>query len=357
MHFLAASTSTDANLPNLPIDDEDEVRPPILPKREQLILPNEDNFRYRKRRTVAARTVCPLRNFELEGRMQEERLNAAVMGDYISLDASAEMDPVSFVASDSLKPKPNVLGFANSTREFVQSKVVASTQPSSKSSVPSRLSELFRPPVDITFCGSFQAARDYAKEQNKWLIVNVQDMSNFNCQVLNRDIWSSEKLRGVIKKYFIFWQVAIDNTDGHRFQVFYGIQVFPYVGIIDPRTGEEKLSYKTGFQLTLNEFMITLKDYLLENTPHPNAVSAIPSRLLFIRIKHLPDDNQRTSSVFLFSFLYRIQTMVKSLCWMRNTLNQSRLQTPQIITMSRHHHALNGSELSHHHCPNKNRLR
>lgn len=29
---------------------------------------------------------------------------------------------------------------------------------------------------DITFCGSFQAARDYAKNQNRWLIINVQNM-------------------------------------------------------------------------------------------------------------------------------------------------------------------------------------
>lgn len=272
--LLAASTSTDANLP---IDDEDEVRPPIAPKREQLILPNEDNFRYRKRRTVAARTVCPLRNFELEGRMQEERLKAAVMGNLTATDATDDDDSMSNYLSmptTAPNPKGTMLGFSNSTRELFQNRVTSSAQPSTKiSAVPSRLSELFRPPVDITFCGSFQAARDYAKEQNKWLIVNVQDMSDFNCQVLNRDIWSSDKLRAVIKKYFIFWQVAIDNTDGHRFQVFYSIQVFPYVGIIDPRTGEEKLSYKHGFKLTLNEFMDTLKNYLKDNTPHPNAVS------------------------------------------------------------------------------------
>ncbi|XP_031634968.1 uncharacterized protein LOC116348194, partial [Contarinia nasturtii] len=217
----AASTSTDANLP---IDDDDEVRPPIPPKREQLILPNADKFPYRK-------------------------------------------------------PKiENILGFSNSTRELFNRQMNASeAQPSTKPAVPSRLSELFRPPVDITFGGSFEAARDYAKEQNKWLIVNVQDMSDFNCQVLNRDIWSSGKLREVIQRYFVFWQVAIDNTDGHRFQVFYGIQVFPYVGIIDPRTGEEKLCYKTGFKLTLNDFMDTLKIYLKENTPHPNAVDGIVS--------------------------------------------------------------------------------
>lgn len=274
--ILAASTS-DANLP---IDDEDDVRPPILPKREQLILPNEDNFRYRKRRTVASRTVCPLRNFELEGRMQEERLKAAVMGNLIdqslerALDVTGDSSPLnSFtLPTTAANPKGNVIGFSNKTREILHNHVSGSAQPSTKSAVPSRLSELFRPPVDITFCGSFQAARDFAKEQNKWLIVNIQDMSDFNCQVLNRDIWSSEKLRAIIKKYFIFWQVAIDNTDGHRFQVFYGIQVYPYVGILDPRTGEEKLSYKSGFKLTLTEFMSQLKDYLHENTPHPNAV-------------------------------------------------------------------------------------
>lgn len=219
--------------------------------------------------TASTRSVCPLRNFELEGRLQEERLKAAVMG---NVDDSINF---SSKPTASTNPKENILGFSNSTQSLINQHNTAkqiTNQPSTKPAVPSRLSELFRPPVDITFCGSFQAARDYAKEQNKWLIVNVQDMSDFNCQVLNRDIWSSDKLRAVIKKYFVFWQVAIDNTDGHRFQVFYGIQVFPYVGIIDPRTGEEKLSYKTGFKLTLNDFMDKLKIYLQENTPHPNAV-------------------------------------------------------------------------------------
>lgn len=259
MYFiLAASTSTDANLP---IDDEDDIRPPDAPRREQLILPNEDNFRYRKRRTVASRAVCPLRNFELEGRMQEERLKAAVMGNLTTgPDGTDDDDPINYLKL----PK------------------ATNSAAAAAAAVPSRLSELFRPPVDITFFGSFQAARDYAKEQNKWLIVNVQDMSDFNCQVLNRDIWSSDKLRAIIKKYFVFWQVAIDNTyktDGHRFQVFYSIQVFPYVGIIDPRTGEEKLSYKTGFKLTLNDFMDILKCYLKENTPHPNVVSTMEESL------------------------------------------------------------------------------
>lgn len=264
----AASTSTG---PNLPMDDEEVIRPPILPKREQLLMPNEDNFRYRKRRTAATRSVCPLRNFELEGRMQEERLKAAVFDKFASTNNVDDDNELDFTAMPSAAKvlTANQLGFDNATKTIIQTKVIGGHQ----STAPSRLSELFRPPVDINFCGSFQAARDYAKEQNRWLIVNVQDMSDFSCQVLNRDIWSSEKLREIIKKYFIFWQVAIDNSDGHRFQVFYDIKMFPYIGVIDPRTGEEKLSYKTGFKLTLKEFIAELGNYLKENTPHPSAVS------------------------------------------------------------------------------------
>lgn len=268
---MTASTSA-GQIPNLPIDDDEAVRPPILPKREQMILPGEDNFRYRKRRTVASRTsVCPLRNFQLEGEIQEERLQAAVLGNFIAHDAEAnEADEEDLRFASLPTAKGQTLGFAPDTKKELQSKVVSGA--SALRQPASRLSELFRPPVDISFCGSFQAARDYAKEQNRWLIVNVQDMNDFNCQILNRDIWSSEKLREIIKKYFIFWQVAIDNADGHRFQVFYGITVFPYIGIIDPRTGEEKLSHKNGFHKTLSEFMSELKDYLKENTAHPNTV-------------------------------------------------------------------------------------
>lgn len=233
--------------------------------------------------------MCPLRNFELEGRLQEERLKAAVLSNFTAsqtIDGSEVIDSstppfaahhsgVKFMQmpSAATNSTSNVLGFSHATTNAFNAKLAASSNVHANPTAPSRLSELFRPPVDITFCGSFQAARDYAKDQNKWLIVNVQDMSDFNCQVLNRDIWSSERLRAVIKKYFIFWQVAIDNTDGHRFQVFYDIKVYPYIGIIDPRTGEEKLSYKTGFKLTHDEFLIKLKDYLHENTPHPSAVS------------------------------------------------------------------------------------
>lgn len=246
-------------------------------------MPNEDNFRsFRKRRTVATRSVCPLRNFELEGRMQEERLHAAVMSNFAE-DADEGFAFGDMPNTSSTTPKP--LGFSTATTQAARaSKMVASAQAvvaPKPSTAPNRLSELYRPPVGITFCGSFQAVRDYAKEQNRWLIVNLQDMSDFGCQVLNRDIWSSEQLRKIIKKYFVFWQVAIDSSDGHRFQVFYSVSSYPYVGVIDPRTGEEKHNFKIGFP-TIDGFINDLKDYLKLHTPHPDSVCVWFERMTFL---------------------------------------------------------------------------
>lgn len=244
-----------------------------------MILPDEDNFRFRKRRVQPPRSVCPLRNFELEGRLQEARIQAAVRRNFVSNslgDAEDDEDndgTFRFAAIPTAPTQKAATSISSDIDAPVQSFRSKLTASKISQGMPSRLSDLYRPPVDISFCGSFQAARDYAKEQNRWLIVNVQDNSDFNCQVLNRDIWSNEKLREAMKRFFVFWQVAIDNSDGHRYQVFYGINVFPYVGIIDPRTGEEKFSYKNGFKRTVNEFLQELQDYLKANTAHPSMVS------------------------------------------------------------------------------------
>lgn len=282
----AASTSTSCTSQKPHFSDadtneaEDNVRAPIPPKREQMILPDEDNFRFRKRRAQQPRSVCPLRNFELEGRMQEARLHAAASHSFASNNLGAEADN----EKDDDEDEENIdepFRSAKASRKRKTRGVVfpqtIENQFSANSKfdqgAPSRLSDLYRPPADISFCGSFQAARDHAKEQNRWLIVNLQDNADFNCQVLNRDVWSNEKLRKVLRNFFVFWQVATDNAEGHRYQIFYSVEDFPYVGIIDPRTGEEKLSHKNGFKSTVAELMLELQDYLLTNSPHPNVVS------------------------------------------------------------------------------------
>lgn len=52
-------------------------------------------------------------------------------------------------------------------------------------------------------------ARDYGVAKKRWLMVNIQDASEFPCQVLNRDVWSNAAVKTIIKEHFIFWQVLL----------------------------------------------------------------------------------------------------------------------------------------------------
>lgn len=70
-----------------------------------------------------------------------------------------------------------------------------------------RLEDLFRPPYDILFLGSFIEARERAKTINRWLLVNVQNPQEFSCQILNRDIWPNKQIKEIIKDHFVLWQV------------------------------------------------------------------------------------------------------------------------------------------------------
>lgn len=71
-----------------------------------------------------------------------------------------------------------------------------------------RLEDLFRPPCDILFIGSFAEAREHAKTMNRWLLVNVQNQQEFSCQILNRDVWPDEQVREIINDHFVLWQVS-----------------------------------------------------------------------------------------------------------------------------------------------------
>ena len=38
--------------------------------------------------------------------------------------------------------------------------------------------------------------------------MNVQDVREFSCQQLNRDVWSNEAVRNIIRERFVLWQVT-----------------------------------------------------------------------------------------------------------------------------------------------------
>jgi UBX domain-containing protein 7 len=111
-------------------DGEEEVRAPI-PKKQEILLPPEEGIHgmhYRLRQNYR-QTINPFRNFAYESQ------------------------------SDDFDSKR------------------------------SRLEDLFRPPIDLICPGSFNVVKEYTRSKNKWLLINVQDDSEFTSQILYRDIW------------------------------------------------------------------------------------------------------------------------------------------------------------------------
>jgi UBX domain-containing protein 7 len=109
-----------------------------------------------------------------------------------------------------------------------------------------RLAELFRPPYELISHLAFEDARTEGREEKKWILVNIQDMSDFNCQVLNRDIWKDQAVVQIVKENFIFLQYTKDDPHAMQYIQYYmsggrheNPDNYPHVAIVDPRTGEQ----------------------------------------------------------------------------------------------------------------------
>lgn len=93
---------------------------------------------------------------------------------------------------------------------------------------------------------SWDEVRMTGKDEKKWIMVNLQDMSDFNCQAINRDIWKDEAVKSLVREHFIFLQYDKDYHDAEEYTTFYfpgqgheNPDNYPHVSIIDPRTGEQ----------------------------------------------------------------------------------------------------------------------
>lgn len=125
------------------------------------------------------------------------------------------------------------------------------------------LAELFKPPFDILFQGTFHEARAAGQLKKKWLMVNLQDSKEFASQMLNRDIWSNHNIKDIINEHFLFLQVYRITDDGVRFRQLYHVETYPYIAIIDPRTGEKMTSWNG---VTVSEFQTAVHEFLASNS-------------------------------------------------------------------------------------------
>lgn len=116
-------------------------------------------------------------------------------------------------------------------------------------SARANLTDLFAPPYKILFnCPSFHEAKQYAREQKKWLIVNVQNTKDFDSHKLNRDTWSDETVQEIIQENCVFWQIEHSLGDGPVFCNLYELNdlSYPHIAFIDPATGQRLVSM-SGF--------------------------------------------------------------------------------------------------------------
>uniref|UniRef100_A0A1A8HQY6 UBX domain protein 7 n=1 Tax=Nothobranchius kuhntae TaxID=321403 RepID=A0A1A8HQY6_NOTKU len=126
----------------------------------------------------------------------------------------------------------------------------------------STLADLFRPPIELMHKGSFETAKDSGQLENKWLMINIQNVQDFACQCLNRDVWSNDAVKNIIREHFIFWQVYHDSEEGQRYIQFYKLNKFPYISILDPRTGQKMVEWN---QLDVASFLEQATGFLTEH--------------------------------------------------------------------------------------------
>ncbi|OAX80002.1 hypothetical protein ACJ72_05673 [Emergomyces africanus] len=138
---------------------------------------------------------------------------------------------------------------------------------SNASGKSSMLAEMYRPPFEIMSKLPWDLARDEGREKMRWLLVNIQDASVFDCQVLNRDLWKNPGVMDTVKEHFIFLQYSKDDPRGSQYIQYYfpGVDVqdnYPHIAIVDPRTGEQVKTWTGPPVVKPSDFLMQVHEFL-----------------------------------------------------------------------------------------------
>ncbi|XP_071706382.1 plant UBX domain-containing protein 7-like isoform X2 [Rutidosis leptorrhynchoides] len=134
-----------------------------------------------------------------------------------------------------------VVPFRNFEEELKRPRVWETGQgaTSTANTSPDNLATLYRPPFALMFHGPFEKAKEAAKTQDQWLLVNLQSTREFSSHMLNRDTWANETVFQTISSNFIFWQVCDDTEEGSKIKTYYKLDSVPVTLVIDPVTGQK----------------------------------------------------------------------------------------------------------------------
>ena len=169
------------------------------------------------------------------------------------------------------QPTSSIWHSGERDREALAEATAGASEASSKSNT---LARLFQPPWDLMYKESWDNAREDGKENKKWLLVNIQDGSIFDCQILNRDLWKNPSVVDSVRENFIFLQYAREDPRAGQYLQYYfqshaDSSMYPHIAIVDPRTGEQvklwsrEVPKPADFLMQLHEF---LDRYSLNNS-------------------------------------------------------------------------------------------
>jgi len=148
----------------------------------------------------------------------------------------------------------------------------------------STLAEMYRPPFELMSRLSWDEAREEGKESEKWILVDIQDLSIFDCQVLNRDIWKNPSIMETVKENFIFLQYSKDDARVNQYLQYYfpdkdHESAYPHIAIVDPRTGEQQSRGWFGPPSPkAADFLMQLHEFLDSHSLKANAKNPVAKR-------------------------------------------------------------------------------
>lgn len=152
---------------------------------------------------------------------------------------------------------------------------------------------MYRPPYELMSRLPWDEARQRGKEDEKWILVNIQDPSIFDCQILNRDIWKDRGVSETVRENFLFMQYAKDDPRGSQYVQYYfqsrdSQDAYPHIAIVDPRTGEQVKVWSgppapkaVDFLMQLHEFLdryslkVSAKNPVAKRKPEPRKETQI----------------------------------------------------------------------------------
>eukprot|EP00871_Galdieria_phlegrea_P003264 jgi/Galph1/3939/GphlegSOOS_G2620.1 len=199
------------------------------------------------------------------------------LGRPVSQGVAVEEDDTQVSAEDGEDEEEEVVvpvrrSAATTRTSMADSFASGAYQESEQTGVPShleegRLGQLFAPPSDLNFGSTLEQTISKGWEEKKWVLVDLQQGDNFACLLLNREVWSDATIKEFIQSSFVFWQRDVSSEDGQQFCSRYSVNRFPFVAVLDPRTGEKvvELDMTDIERVEKNYIVSTLCNFLERN--------------------------------------------------------------------------------------------